>query len=182
MGDNSKQQDRAALGDRGERLVAQWLIQEGWTILQRRWRCPWGELDLVAYQSDGRSRGTLAFVEVKTRSTGNWDADGRLAITPGKKIKLGRAAEIFLSRYPHLSDMDCRFDVALVLRRSPPFNAKQPDAKQPDAKQPDAKQHRPISPDSADGLTSQPASIQLGTPMIYDNDWLTLDYIVNAFD
>lgn len=172
MGDDSKQQDRAALGDRGERLVAQWLIQEGWTILQRRWRCQWGELDLVAYRSDGRSRGTLAFVEVKTRSTGNWDADGRLAITPGKKIKLGRAAELFLSRYPHLSDMDCRFDVALVLRRSPPVNAKQPDAKQ----------HRPISPGSADGQTSQPVSIQLGIPVIYDNDWLTLDYIVNAFD
>ncbi|HEY9817520.1 MAG TPA: YraN family protein [Candidatus Obscuribacterales bacterium] len=167
MGDDSKQQDRAALGDRGERLVAQWLIQEGWTILQRRWRCQWGELDLVAYRSDGRSRGTLAFVEVKTRSNGNWDADGRLAITPGKKIKLGRAAELFLSRYPHLSDMDCRFDVALVLRRSPPFKAKQ---------------HRPISPDSAEGQTNQPAPIQLGTPVAYDNDWLTLDYLVNAFD
>lgn len=36
------------IGVLGEDLVARWLQSSGWEILHRRWRCPWGELDLVA--------------------------------------------------------------------------------------------------------------------------------------
>ena len=36
------------IGVLGEDLVARWLQSSGWTILHRRWRCRWGELDLVA--------------------------------------------------------------------------------------------------------------------------------------
>ncbi|GEM_PF-123930 len=37
------------LGNIAEAFVAQWLIQHGWQILHRRWRCRWGEIDLVAH-------------------------------------------------------------------------------------------------------------------------------------
>ena len=36
------------LGDRGENLTADWLLSRGYQILDRRWRCRYGELDLVA--------------------------------------------------------------------------------------------------------------------------------------
>ena len=36
------------IGVLGEDLFARWLQSSGWEILHRRWRCPWGELDLVA--------------------------------------------------------------------------------------------------------------------------------------
>ena len=36
------------LGDRGEDLTADWLLSRGCQILDRRWRCRYGELDLVA--------------------------------------------------------------------------------------------------------------------------------------
>lgn len=51
-----------AVGDRGEDLVCAHVEVLGWTVLERNWRCPHGELDVVAH--DGRE---LVFCEVKTR-------------------------------------------------------------------------------------------------------------------
>lgn len=57
---------RHALGERGEETAAAWLEMRGWTILARRWRCPEGELDLVARDPEGG----LVGIEVKLRRTG----------------------------------------------------------------------------------------------------------------
>jgi putative endonuclease len=54
---------RHALGERGEAAAAAWLEERGWTILARRWRCPSGELDLVAMDPDAM----LVAIEVKLR-------------------------------------------------------------------------------------------------------------------
>ncbi|NJL23491.1 MAG: YraN family protein [Leptolyngbyaceae cyanobacterium SM1_3_5] len=104
------------MGIAAEALVADWLIAQGWAIEFRRWRCRWGELDLVARQV--QPTPTIAFVEVKARSRGNWDADGLLAITPQKQAKLIQAAQLFLADRPHWAEYTCRFDVALVSVRS----------------------------------------------------------------
>ncbi|MDX2243937.1 MAG: YraN family protein [Leptolyngbyaceae cyanobacterium bins.302] len=106
----------ADAGALGEELVAKWLQQQGWTILQQRWHCRWGELDLVAghRQAKATQFTTIAFVEVKTRRVRNWDEDGKLAITPQKQAKLWKAAQLFLLHHPHLAELPCRFDVALV--------------------------------------------------------------------
>jgi putative endonuclease len=97
------------IGSSGEQLVGQWLTSQGWTVLHTNWHCRWGELDLVA-----RRDSTLSFVEVKTRSRGNWDADGLLALTQRKQAKLLQTARCFLARYPSLAILNCQFDVALV--------------------------------------------------------------------
>lgn len=108
----SKSARSAGLGRQAEILVAQWLQQQDWQILEQRWHCRWGELDLVAVRID---LPCLAFVEVKARSRGNWDANGLLAITPAKREKLALAAQAFLASHPDLANLPCRFDVALVI-------------------------------------------------------------------
>ncbi|NEP15609.1 MAG: YraN family protein [Leptolyngbya sp. SIO4C1] len=107
------------LGRYGEQLVQTWLQRQGWQILYRRWYSRWGELDLVAkgYSTQAGTRlgsTMLLFVEVKTRSQGNWDADGLLAVTRSKQRKLWTAARLFLTRHPYLAELPCRFDIALV--------------------------------------------------------------------
>jgi putative endonuclease len=127
--DRTAKQAALTKGALAEALVAQWLIEQGWTILEKRWTCRMGELDLVAYHPPRCSADTarvapkksanLAFVEVKARSSGNWDADGMLAINAQKQTKLWRSAQLYLAQYPAYAELPCSFDVALVhCRRS----------------------------------------------------------------
>jgi putative endonuclease len=102
------------IGKLGEDLVAQWLQTTGWVILERRFSCRWGEIDIIGESNGDNQTKTIVFVEVKTRSSGNWDAGGREAIASKKQTKLLRTAEFFLVKYPGKADYTYRFDVAIV--------------------------------------------------------------------
>jgi len=52
------------LGKKGEELAVQFLIENGYTILERNYRFNKAEVDIIALQND-----ILAIVEVKTRSS-----------------------------------------------------------------------------------------------------------------
>lgn len=54
----------AALGRQGEQMAFEYLVDQGLIVLDRNWRCRYGELDLVA-----RDGSTLVVCEVKTRSS-----------------------------------------------------------------------------------------------------------------
>ncbi|MGK7932068.1 MAG: YraN family protein [Microcystaceae cyanobacterium] len=97
------------LGQLGEEIVAAWLTSQGWKIIHRQWHCRWGEIDIIACMSH-----SIIFVEVKTRSQGNWDLNGLLAVNPKKQGKILTTAQSFLAEFPQLAEYYCRFDVALV--------------------------------------------------------------------
>ena len=105
------------LGNLGEQLVCNWLASKHCEVLYRQWHSRFGEIDLIAKGLTGQDNlrcETLAFIEVKTRSQGNWDANGLLALTRSKQAKIRTTARYFLVRHPYLSELPCRFDVALV--------------------------------------------------------------------
>jgi putative endonuclease len=151
----SKSAKTSEIGQIAETFVAQWLTEQGWQIIEQRWHCRWGELDLVMLTADQ----VVAFVEVKARSQGNWDSDGLLAMTATKQHKLVRAAQAFLADQSQWAEFPCRFDVAIVQIR-----------------------RRPSVPPTITAIpTSQP--IQLGTPVTLGTYSLTLQhYLPAAFE
>ena len=70
------------LGHRGEELAANYLAAAGIEVIDRNWRCPDGEIDLVGVED-----GTLVIVEVKTRSSLDYGHPFE-AITPAKLARL----------------------------------------------------------------------------------------------
>ncbi len=99
--------ERRQLGDRGEAAVARAMARRGYAVLDRQYRCRWGEIDIVARDP----AGTLCFVEVKTRTSSGF-AQAREAVTPAKQRKLRAAASLYLAE--RRLDCRCRFDVAEV--------------------------------------------------------------------
>ncbi|MBK5223819.1 MAG: YraN family protein [Acidimicrobiia bacterium] len=99
---------RIELGAVGEALAADWYVANGYTILDRNWRCRAGELDLVL--ASGR---TVVFCEVKTRTTTAYGTPAE-AVTRTKQLRIRRLAAEWLS-HSQLRPASLRFDVAAVL-------------------------------------------------------------------
>ena len=99
---------RRQLGAWGEDRVAAWYEANGYTVVDRNWRCRQGELDLVA-----RRGRTVVFCEVKTRSSTAFGAPVE-AVTRTKQARL----RVLAARWLEDSDLvarEIRFDVASVL-------------------------------------------------------------------
>ncbi len=95
------------LGRWGEETAARYLVGRGYEIVVRNWRCPEGELDLVAKQGD-----TWVFVEVKARRQHAFGAPED-SLTAAKRLKLQRAAWAFLGAHQAL-EADWRIDVIAI--------------------------------------------------------------------
>lgn len=102
---------RKKTGAYGEQLAERYLIEQGYEIVAKNWRCPEGELDLVARQGQD-----LVFVEVRTRR-GTRLGTPEESITPAKQAKLIELAYAFLADYEQ-PDCSWRIDViAIVLNK-----------------------------------------------------------------
>lgn len=95
-------------GRYGEDLAVQYLIRQGYHIIQQNYRAPCGEVDIVA-----QDRDVLVFVEVKTR-TGQGFGSPAEAVTYRKRQQISRTALFYLSQQRLLNE-PARFDVVAVL-------------------------------------------------------------------
>jgi putative endonuclease len=104
--------DRKLLGAEGERAAEKYLRQQRYTILERNYRSPLGEIDLIALDGE-----TVVFIEVKTRR-GAGHGTPLEAVDARKQRQVGRVAQSFLLRH-RLQDRAARFDVVGVWRDGP---------------------------------------------------------------
>ena len=94
------------IGREGERLACEYLQKRGYALIERNWRCPFGEIDIIARDGD-----TLAFVEVKRRSeSGYGGANG--ALTLHKQRRIVATSRMYLSQVE--SDLPVRFDLVTI--------------------------------------------------------------------
>ena len=100
--------NRRSLGDKGEDLAAAALKKQGYKVLERNYRTPMGEIDLIARQG-----GALVFIEVKTRTSSRFGA-GQDAVHYGKQARIRKLADYYLKQ-KRLGEVAVRFDVVGIL-------------------------------------------------------------------
>jgi putative endonuclease len=93
-------------GGPDENLAAAFLERQGLKILERNYRCRFGEIDLVA-----AGDAVLVFVEVRARRSDEFGGAGA-SITAAKRRRLVATARHYLAA--HRSRRACRFDVVLL--------------------------------------------------------------------
>jgi len=99
---------RRKRGIAGEERAVNFLTGKGYRILERNYRCPQGEIDIIAL--DGK---VLVFVEVRTRRESSYGFPEE-SITSLKQRRIIRCATWYLHQ-KKLEMQDCRFDVIAIM-------------------------------------------------------------------
>jgi putative endonuclease len=95
------------VGKQAEEFAADYLQERGFRIIDRNWRCRWGELDLIAREGE-----QMVFIEVKARSTHDFGSPEE-SLTRSKKGRLLKTAWQYLETVGKL-DSEWRFDLIAI--------------------------------------------------------------------
>lgn len=95
------------LGELGEEMATEYLINKGYIILERNYRYDRAEVDIIA-----QDRETVVIVEVKTR-TSDFFGDPQEFVSPGKIKQLVKVADYYLIH--NEIDTEARFDIVAIL-------------------------------------------------------------------
>jgi putative endonuclease len=98
---------RQSLGHLGETMAAAFLGRNGYTILERNYRTPYGEIDLIIMRNN-----VIVFVEVKTRASSTLGPP-EISITARKEEHMRNAAEYFIQQHSEMIN-DWRIDAITI--------------------------------------------------------------------
>ncbi len=101
--------DTQAIGQQGEDQALQYLQAQGLRLLERNFRCKFGEIDLIMQQSTPVAQ--LIFVEVRLRASNEFGG-AQASVTPAKQGRLLRTAQWYLQRFAQ--PPRCRFDLIAI--------------------------------------------------------------------
>ena len=105
---SSRDKQNKKLGKEGENIAVKYLKNNGYKILERGYKNPFGEVDIIASKEE-----VIAFIEVKTRLNENYGAPSE-AVDRKRREKYLRAAEYYF--YGKQIDVTVRFDIIEILR------------------------------------------------------------------
>ncbi|MBE6651109.1 MAG: YraN family protein [Ruminococcaceae bacterium] len=125
---SDKRTSKQKTGDKGEDLAVKYLEENGYLILERKWRYGKSEIDIIVMKNE-----TVAFVEVKTTASDAAEDYKRpaAAVTFEKQKNMKAAAKAFVNhRIPFIKfgmaelNEEYRFDVIEVFlnRETPEIN------------------------------------------------------------
>ena len=95
------------LGALGEQIACDYLLEQGYHILERNWSNGHKEIDIIAKDGD-----TIVIVEVKTRQS-TYLVEPEIAVDVFKQRNLIWAANSYVNRYQY--DNDVRFDIISIV-------------------------------------------------------------------
>ena len=91
-------------GKKGEELAAKHLIKNGYKILERNFRKPYGEIDIIAQKGEN-----IVFVEVKTRKNDSYGTPSEF-VTVKKQSRIKKAAYTYIQE----NDLDAEFTFDII--------------------------------------------------------------------
>jgi len=98
---------RRDTGILGEKLAKDFLSKKGYRILETNYRCPEGEIDIIA-----RKRDFLVFIEVRTKTSLEFGTPEE-SITPAKMARLRATASHFRQTHDNVPPL-WRIDMVAV--------------------------------------------------------------------
>ena len=97
---------KKVLGRKGEKLVEAYIRAQGYKVIKRNYRTPFGEADIIAEDGD-----EVVFIEVKTRSSDTYGSP-KEAVGKDKQRRYYKIAEVYWLKTG--KEPNARFDVAEV--------------------------------------------------------------------
>ena len=103
----TKDTQKITTGKEGEKIAAAYLKKNGYEIIEINFRCPIGEIDIVA-----KEENDLVFVEVKTRKSIELGYPEQ-AVGMRKQKKMSQLALWYMQKRK-IADTNARFDVVAI--------------------------------------------------------------------
>ncbi|MBS4034698.1 MAG: YraN family protein [Ignavibacterium sp.] len=105
-----EQTNKKTIGQEGEDIAAEYLVNNGFEMITRNYRYGHGEIDIIVKD---RSNNHLVFVEVKTRKNLEY-GEPEYAITKSKIKQLKKIADAYVYE-KDIKEIECRFDVIAII-------------------------------------------------------------------